>query len=271
MTRTSRAPLLRAPRTCLAPLAEPARAGLAVRLAVLTYGVLCYVLTLAVFAYLAGFMGNLLTPTQLDAPASGPLGVALAVDFALLAVFAVQHSVMARPWWKRRWLPQPVERATYLLASCLALITLLALWRPIGGVVWNLEAPLARGVVLGVYAAGWALLLAATFLINHFDLFGLRQVWLFARGRPCPPLPFRTPAFYRIVRHPLYVGWLMVFWATPTMTVAHLLFAAGMTAYILAAIRWEERDLVVAHPEYAAYRDRLPKLIPRLGRRRAAG
>jgi len=260
----------RAVRTCLAPLdVAPEPAGRAARLGVLLYGVLSYVITLAAFAWLAGFLGNLLTPVQLDAPGSGPLGTALAVDLALVALFGVQHSVMARPWfkaWWARYVPAPVERSTYVLCSCLALALLFAFWQPIGGVLWQLESPLARGVVLGLYAAGWAVLLAATFMINHFDLFGLRQVWLFARGREYTPLAFRTPAFYRLVRHPLYVGWFTVFWAAPTMTVSHLVFAAGSTLYILAALRWEERDLLELHPEYAAYRARLPRFVPRLGR-----
>ena len=255
-------------RTCLAP-GRPAAPGRGARLGALAYGVLCYALTLAAFAYLAGFLGNFLAPTRLDAPGAGSAGVALAVDLALVALFAVQHSVMARPGWKRLWtrlVPEPVERSTYLLASCLALAAILAFWRPIGGVVWEVTDPVARGIVLGVYALGWALLLLATFLINHFDLFGLRQVWLHACGRPYTALPFRTPWLYGLVRHPLYVGWFTVFWAAPTMTVSHLVFAAGMTVYILAAIRWEERDLVELHPEYAAYRVRLPKFLPRLRR-----
>jgi protein-S-isoprenylcysteine O-methyltransferase Ste14 len=164
---------------------------------------------------------------------------------------------MARPGFKRwltRFVPGPAERSTYVLLSSAALLLLFWQWRPLGGVVWDVPDEAARAAVFAVYAAGWLTVLGATFLINHFDLFGLRQVWLAFRGAPYTPLRFTTPGPYRLVRHPLYVGWLTVFWAAPTMTAAHLLFAAGMAAYILAAIRWEERDLVAAHPEYDSYR-----------------
>jgi protein-S-isoprenylcysteine O-methyltransferase Ste14 len=174
---------------------------------------------------------------------------------------------MARPAFKRwltRWVPGPAERSTYGLLSSAALFLLFWQWRPLGGVVWEVPGEAARAAVYAAYAAGWLTVLATTFLINHFDLFGLRQVWLAFRGVPYTPPRFVTPWPYRLVRHPLYVGWLTVFWAAPTMTAAHLLFAAGLTAYILAAIRWEERDLVAAHPEYASYRRRVPMLLPRL-------
>jgi protein-S-isoprenylcysteine O-methyltransferase Ste14 len=199
---------------------------------------------------------------------------ALAVDLGLIALFALQHSGMARPAFKRWWVrfvPEVVERSTYVLLSSLALLLLFWFWQPIGGVVWATEGMAVSTVLYAVYAAGWLVTLLATFLINHFDLFGLRQVWLPFRGRPYAPLRFATPALYRIVRHPLYVGWLMVFWATPHMTAAHLAFAACLTAYILAAIRWEERDLVDAHPEYADYRRQVPMLIPRRLRPAAGG
>ncbi len=237
------------------------------RLALLTYGTLCYVLTVAIILYAVGFIGGFLTPTRLDGPREGSLAAALAIDAGLLLLFAVQHSGMARPRFKRwltRFVPAPAERSTYGLLSCAALFLLFWLWRPLGGVVWEVTGPVARVAVLALYAAGWLVVLAVTFLISHFDLFGLRQVWLAFRGIPYTPPRFATPWPYRMVRHPLYVGWLTVFWAAPTMTAAHLLFAAGTTAYILAAIRWEERDLVAAHPEYAAYRRRVPMLLPRL-------
>jgi protein-S-isoprenylcysteine O-methyltransferase Ste14 len=172
---------------------------------------------------------------------------------------------MARPAFKRwltRYVPGPAERSTYVLLSSLALFLIFGLWRPVGGVVWEVDGDAARAAVYAVFAAGWLLVLVATFLINHFDLFGLRQVWLEFRGVPYTPLQFATPGPYRVVRHPLYAGWLTVFWAAPTMTAAHLLFAAVTTAYILAAIRWEERDLVTFHPEYEAYRQRVPMLVP---------
>ena len=167
-------------------------------------------------------------------------------------------------------MPEPVERSTYVLASSLALILLFWLWRPLGGMVWDVQDPIGRAVLYAGFAFGWLLVLATTFLINHFDLFGLRQVWLHLRGRPYEPLPFTTPGPYRLVRHPLYVGWLFAFWSTPTMTATHLLFAAVTTAYILVAIRLEERDLAAVHPEYVNYRSRVPMLVP-VGRRDAPG
>jgi protein-S-isoprenylcysteine O-methyltransferase Ste14 len=237
------------------------------RLLLLTYGVLSYTLFLATSLYAVGFIGGFLTPTWLDGPRQGSLAAALAIDGGLLALFAVQHSGMARPGFKRwliRFVPGPAERSTYVLLSSAALLVLFWQWRPLGGVVWEVPGEAARAAVSAVFAAGWLTVLGTTFLINHFDLFGLRQVWLAFRGVPYTPLRFTTPGPYRLVRHPLYVGWLTVFWAAPTMTAAHLLFAVGMTVYILAAIRWEERDLVAAHPEYAAYRRRVPMLLPRL-------
>ena len=210
-------------------------------------------------------------PKSLDSAPVGPLGTSLLIDLGLLALFAVQHSVMARPAFKRGWtriVPQPVERSTYVLASSLALILLFWQWRPLGGVVWDVQRPVGRALLYAGFAFGWLLVLVTTFLINHFDLFGLRQVWLHLRGRPYTPLPFKTPGPYRLVRHPLYVGWLFAFWSTPTMTATHLLFAVVTTAYILVAIQLEERDLVAAHPEYAEYRARVPMLVP-VGRRAA--
>jgi protein-S-isoprenylcysteine O-methyltransferase Ste14 len=241
------------------------------RVVVFAYGVASYAVFFATFLYAVGFVGNLVVPRTIDGPPRLPLGSALAIDLGLLALFAVQHSVMARPWFKRRLtrlVPEAAERSTYVLCSSLALLLLFSLWQPIGGVVWDLGDPLLRGVVHGVFATGWLVVLGCTFLINHFDLFGLRQVWLHLRGRPYTPLRFATPGPYRVVRHPLYVGWLLAFWAAPTMTATHLVFALVTTAYILAAIRWEERDLVAAHgASYAEYRKRVPMLVPRLARR----
>ncbi len=240
------------------------------RVLVLVYGVAGYVLFLGTFLYAVGFIGGFLTPTQLDGPTEGSLEVAVATDLALLVLFAVQHSGMARPAFKRwltRFIPPAAERATYVVLSSAALLLLFALWRPLGGVVWEATG-FARTALYAVFAAGWVVVLVTTFLIDHFDLFGLRQVIRYARGRAYPEGRFVTPGPYRVVRHPLYVGWLMVFWAAPTMTAAHLLFAAVTTAYILAAIRWEERDLTAALPEYEAYRQRVPMLIPRFPWRR---
>jgi protein-S-isoprenylcysteine O-methyltransferase Ste14 len=210
----------------------------------------------------------------MDSPRETSVGVALAINLALLGVFALQHSVMARPAFKRAWtrlIPEPAERSTYTLLSSLALILLFWQWRPLGGAVWQVDNPVGRGLLYAAFAFGWALVLVATFLINHFDLFGLRQVWLQFRGRPYTPLPFRTPGPYRLVRHPLYVGWFFAFWATPTMTVTHLLFASMTTAYILVAIRLEERDLLAALPEYAQYRREVPMLLPHVPRASRGG
>jgi protein-S-isoprenylcysteine O-methyltransferase Ste14 len=235
------------------------------RILALSYAAAAYALSVATLAYACGFVGNLGTPTALDGEPQGPLALALAIDLGLLALFAVQHSGMARPGFKCVWtrvVPAPIERATYCLLSCLALLLLFWQWRPVGGVVWEIEGPAARAAVHVLFAAGWLTVLATTFLINHFDLFGLRQAWLYFRGVPYLPLKFTTPGPYQLVRHPLYVGWLIAFWAAPTMTAAHLIFAAGMTAYILVAVCMEERDLVSAHPEYDDYRRRVPMLVP---------
>lgn len=237
------------------------------RWSILLYGVASYAVFFATFLYACGFVGNFGVPKSIDSVPTMPFAQALLVDIVLLGVFALQHSVMARPAFKR-WLtsliPAAVERSTYTLASSLALIALFAFWQPLGGVVWTLEAPWARGLMYALFAFGWLLVLYSTFLINHFDLFGLRQSWLGFRGREYTAVPFRTPWLYRQVRHPLYLGWLLAFWATPTMTAAHLLFAAMTTAYILVAIQLEERDLADAHPEYASYRRHVPMLLPRL-------
>lgn len=241
------------------------------RISVFVYGVVAYGAFFATFLYAIGFVGNLLVPKSIDAAPTVPLAQALLVNTLLLGIFALQHSIMARPAFKRlltRVIPEPAERSTYVLASSLALIGLFVFWQPIGGVVWDVQDPIARAVLYGLFAFGWALVLITTFIINHFDLFGLRQVWLYLRGKPYTRLQFVTPGPYRIVRHPLYVGWLFAFWATPTMTAAHLFFAVVTTAYILIAIRLEERDLVGEHGRsYANYRRRVPMLIPRLSRR----
>ncbi len=236
---------------------------------ILLYGVFCYAVFFATFLYAIGFVGNFWVPKAMDSPRAGSQPVALAINLGLLALFALQHSVMARPAFKRAWtrvIPESAERSTYTLLSSLALIVLFWQWRPLGGVVWNVDNEAGRALLYAACAFGWTLVLVSTFLINHFDLFGLRQVWLQFRGRPYRPLPFKTPGPYRLVRHPLYVGWFFAFWATPTMTVTHLLFALMTTAYILVAIRLEERDLLDALPEYAKYRREVPMLVPRVAR-----
>jgi methanethiol S-methyltransferase len=242
------------------------------RWGVLAYGVVCYAAFLGTFLYAIGFVGNVVVVWTIDGPVQTPLVTALLIDVLLLAVFAVQHSVMARPAFKRWWthlVPPAVERSTYVLFSGLTLVLLFWQWRPLGGVVWDVGQPAGRMALDVLCAAGWLLVLATTFLINHFDLFGLRQVWLYFRGSPYTSLRFVTPGPYRLVRHPLYVGWLIAFWATPTMTAAHLLFALGTTVYILVAIRFEERDLLAAlGRSYAEYRNRVPMLVPGLTRPR---
>jgi protein-S-isoprenylcysteine O-methyltransferase Ste14 len=235
------------------------------RVPIFLYGVACYAVFFAVFLYAVGFIGNFGVPKSIDSPRDVPLATALLVNLGLLALFAVQHSVMARPAFKRWWtriVPEPAERSTYVLFSSLALIALFWFWQPMGGIIWDVGSTAGVYTLYGVYAAGWLLLLYATFLINHFDLFGLRQAWLHLHGRKYTPVSFRTPWLYRQVRHPLYVGWLMIFWATPTMTAAHLLFAIMTTAYILVAVQLEERDLISEHPEYAEYRKRVPMIVP---------
>jgi protein-S-isoprenylcysteine O-methyltransferase Ste14 len=243
------------------------------RVSIFVYGVACYGVFLVTFLYAIGFIGNLWVPKSIDSPRGVPFGTALLTDLGLLALFAVQHSVMARPAFKRWWtrvIPEPAERSTYVLFSSLALIGLFVAWQPLGGVVWSVTPGVGEAVTYGAYAFGWALLLVSTFLINHFDLFGLRQVWLALVGRPYRALPFRTPTLYRYVRHPLYVGWLFIFWSAPVMTVTHLVFAVATSAYILLAIPLEERDLCAMHPEYAEYRRRVPMLMPFVKRRRRA-
>ena len=238
------------------------------RIAVFVYGVLSYACFFATFLYAVGFIGGFGVPRSIDSAPEGTVLAAVLVDVLLLTTFALQHSVMARPAFKRWWtriVPEPAERSTFVLFSSLALLLLFWQWRPIGGVVWQVETPAVKAALYALFAAGWLIVLVTTFLINHFDLFGLRQVWLYLRGEPYRPLGFVTPGPYRHVRHPLYVGWLLAFWATPTMTVAHLLFAAMTTSYILTAIRFEERDLLEFHGErYAEYRRSVPMLVPRV-------
>jgi methanethiol S-methyltransferase len=236
------------------------------RIVVFLYGLVCYAIFFGTFLYAVGFVGNLIVPKTMDSVPQDPLPLALLVNALLLGAFAIQHSVMARPAFKRWWtktVPKTAERSTYVLFSSLALILMFWQWKPIGGVVWNVQDPAGRGVLLSLFAFGWLTVLVCTFLINHFDLFGLRQVTLYLLGREYTPLRFRTPGPYKLVRHPLYVGWLFAFWATPTMTISHLVFAVATTAYILIAIQFEERDLINEHGrDYENYRRHVPMLIP---------
>ncbi|MCZ6889895.1 MAG: isoprenylcysteine carboxylmethyltransferase family protein [Gammaproteobacteria bacterium] len=240
-------------------------AGISSRTATLLYGVVCYTIFFLTFLYAIGFVGNLVVPKTIDGPATMTTISALLVDLALLGIFAIQHSVMARPGFKKWWtriVPTPVERSTYVLFSSIALLALFVFWQPLGGVIWSVEHPIGVAALYTGFAFGWGLVLVATFLINHFDLFGLRQVWLYFRKRPYTTLRFVTPWPYRVVRHPLYLGWLFAFWCTPTMTATHLVFAIMTTAYILIAIQLEERDLADSHDDYAAYKRRVPMIIP---------
>lgn len=235
------------------------------RALVLLYGVLCYAVFFATFLYAIGFLGNVIVGNSIDAVPTSSVGETLVVDIALLALFALQHSVMARPafkcWWTR-FIPAAAERSTYVLLSSLALILLFWQWLPIGTVIWDVQNGAGRVLLYAGYTFGWILLLVATFLIDHFDLFGLRQSWLYFRGRRYSELAFKTSGLYRWIRHPIYVAWLLTFWCAPTMSAAHLLFAVLTTAYILIAIQLEEHDLSNAFPEYANYRQRVPMLLP---------
>ena len=248
------------------PAHDDTKKDLGRRISVFLYGLVCYAMFFGTFLYAIGFIGNLFVPKSIDSAPQEPLLHALLINVLLLGAFAVQHSLMARPFFKERWtkiVPKEAERSTYVLFSSLALILMFWQWQPMGGVIWNVQDPVGRGVLLSLFAFGWLLVLASTFLINHFDLFGLRQVTLYLLGREYTRLPFKTPGLYKFVRHPLYVGWFFTFWATPTMTAAHLVFALATTAYILIAIQWEERDLVDEHGRlYENYRRSVPMLIP---------
>lgn len=239
----------------------------------LGYGIAVYALFLCSFLYLLAFLAGLPVPRTVDDGPAAATWAALAVDSVLLLLFGLQHSVMARAGFKRAWtrfVPQPIERSTYVLATVLVMALLFAAWRPLPFVVWS-AAGAAEVALYALFAAGAFLVLLATFLIDHFELFGLRQVFAYFRGRRAAQPHFRLRGPYRLVRHPLYVGWLVTFWATPRMTAGHLLLAAGMTAYILLAIRFEERDLVRAHgADYVEYRRKVPMLLPSLSRQRGA-
>jgi len=241
------------------------------------YGLVAYLFFLATFTYAIGFVGNLpLLPKTIDSGTAAPLFETLVVDLALLGLFAVQHSVMARRGFKRWWtklIPEAVERSTFVLAATAALALLLWQWRPIAEpVLWSVNDPVARLILNGAFWLGWGVLLISTYLLNHFELFGLRQVWANLRGQRLPEPVFSTPLFYRHVRHPIYLGFVIAFWATPQMTAGHLLFAVACTGYILIGIWFEERDLIALFGErYRVYRQQVGMLLPKFGARDRKG
>lgn len=236
------------------------------RIVYFAYGCIAYLIFLATFLYAVAFVGGFGVPKTLDGAATEAFLTAFLIDAGLLAVFAVQHSVMARPWFKRWWtqaVPWAIERSTYVLFASLALALLMWQWRPLGGIVWVVEPPALRAAIWVAFAYGWLQVLVMTFLIDHFDLFGLRQVWLHLMGRQYTRVHFATPAPYRVVRHPLYLGFMIAFWAAPTMSITRLVFAVATTAYMLIAIQFEEHDLVHEHgASYEQYRRTVPMIIP---------
>lgn len=236
------------------------------RVLAFVYGVVSYVIFFVTFLYAIGFVGNFIVPKSIDSGEPISFSQALLINVLLLGVFAIQHSVMARPAFKRWWtrfVPQPVERSTYVLLASLALILLFWQWRPLTDVVWNVENPVGHYILWAFFFLGWVTVLVGTCLINHFDLFGLRQVYLYQRGEEYTNLSFRTPFLYKIVRHPIMLGFIIAFWSTPHMTIGHLMFAIVTTAYIVIAIQLEERDILRMHgTAYEEYRKQVSMLLP---------
>jgi protein-S-isoprenylcysteine O-methyltransferase Ste14 len=237
------------------------------------FALVAYAIFFATFLYLIAFVANLsLIPVTVDRGPAAPVATAIVVDLVLIALFGIQHSVMARQGFKKAWtriVPEPAERSVYVLAASTMLIVMMAFWRPIDAVMWSVTTPALAMLLWGLFGLGWLIVLTSTFLLNHFELFGLQQAWFHWRGKTAAAPRMRTPFFYKLVRHPLYSGFILAFWAIPTMTFGHLLLAAGMSAYILIAIGYEERDLghLFGH-EYDEYRERVGMLAPGIGRAR---
>lgn len=250
-----------------------AAGGYAMRALFMGFSLIAYTIFFATFLYLIAFVGDLpFVPLTVDNGMDSPITQAVFIDIALIALFGLQHSIMARQGFKRAWtrvVPHPIERSIYVLVASAVLLVMFTFWRPISGDVWNLTSPLGQSVMWALFAAGWGIVLLSTFLINHFELFGLQQAWLHLTGKQAAPPVFRQPLLYKWVRHPLYLGFFLAFWATPHMSYGHLLLAVGMSIYMLIAISYEEKDLIgFFGREYEEYRSRVGMLIPGIGRRR---
>jgi len=236
------------------------------RMLALLFSIVSYLAFFITFIYAIGFVGDVFVPKSINSGTSGSMARAVFIDAVLLGLFAIPHSVMARPGFKRWWtriIPEVVERSTYVLVSSLLLAFLFWQWQPIPFVIWEVINPVGHAVLQALFLMGWVIVVLSTFLISHFDLFGLRQVYLYQAGKPSKDLAFRTPGLYKLVRHPLMLGFIIAFWSTPKMTVGHLIFAVGTTTYILIALQFEERDLVRIHGDaYESYRERVSMLLP---------